>query len=410
MTPRPDSPDTPDTSDVERLLRESTHAYADTFEPAPDSWAQLRGRANEVEPQRWFRRNSFGVGGFLLAAAAIAAVVVAAVSIGDDDSRNVEVTNTPDSTTTTVAEDVDPGGPLDLVATFTGTTPVESGVTVDGTAGFSREPGTSTWTATLDVSTTGSYVAPITLEVVTPASDGLQHSVDVCEATPAADGVTRCTGTFSGARSDQWAAFGPGEAVFLTDSAGTVGRRVITFAPAEEVASSTTTPDTTPPTTPATTPQTTPQTTPPTTPQTAPPAATTTVPPPLVLPEGDLTARFVPGGGGFSQYGINVDGGAGFVVQGDGSTWTGTVRGTVTGPYSGPIHLMIGRPFSDGSVGTHFGNVCTATPDATGRFECSATFSGAANEFAGPYGAGSSVYLGDSTGGGVRTLYVATAG
>ena len=46
MSPRYDTPD------IEQLLRDATHAYVDTIEPAPDSWAQLRGRADDLDTRQ----------------------------------------------------------------------------------------------------------------------------------------------------------------------------------------------------------------------------------------------------------------------------------------------------------------------------------------------------------------------
>ena len=65
-----------DFNDVERDLRDATHAYADQFEPAPDSWAQLRARADAAGAKRGRPWWAFGVGGIAIAAAAAATIAI----------------------------------------------------------------------------------------------------------------------------------------------------------------------------------------------------------------------------------------------------------------------------------------------------------------------------------------------
>jgi hypothetical protein len=51
-------------------------------------------------------------------------------------------------------------------------------------------------------------------------SGGIIHFISVCSGTPDANGLLECSGTFSGAASDQWAAFGSGSTAHVGESSG----------------------------------------------------------------------------------------------------------------------------------------------------------------------------------------------
>jgi hypothetical protein len=282
-----------DTNDLERLLREATHEYTDGIDPSPDSWAQLRARANEVQPtdrMGWLR--TWGVGALVGAAAA---TVVAVATTGTFDSKSSE------------------GVDVAAQPTIDDTT-----FTVPTTVAVEREA--------LEVPTT---VASNTVPATTP----------------------------------------------------TTTRRAPTPTSAAPV---------------VTTPATSPVTTPVTTPTTAPaPTPTTSAPTPLTPIGGDLTASFTDAG----SNGTVINGHVGF-TRTDGDNWTGSMRVRVSGSSSpGVLRLLIGRPLQGSSYQIHFTDVCSAVPDANGAVECTASFSGAANQWTTAFGPGNGqVYLQNSSG------------
>jgi hypothetical protein len=75
--------------DIGQALHDATHAYADQFEPASDSWSQLRARADEATPRR-SRRWIFGIGGLAIATAA-AAVLAITLPADTDEAIRIDV-------------------------------------------------------------------------------------------------------------------------------------------------------------------------------------------------------------------------------------------------------------------------------------------------------------------------------
>jgi hypothetical protein len=75
--------------DIEQALHDATHAYAGQFEPASNSWAQLRARADDATPRR-SRRWRYGIGGLAIATAT-AVVLAIALPADTDEAIRIDV-------------------------------------------------------------------------------------------------------------------------------------------------------------------------------------------------------------------------------------------------------------------------------------------------------------------------------
>jgi hypothetical protein len=341
---------------IEQELRDATHAYADQFEPASDSWARLRARADEVTPRRSYRW-IFGIGGVAIATTAAAALAI--MLSGDDEAIHVETrTQPPTSAPTTpfVAE-----GTEELYAF--GFPPAESGL-----ARFVRtgEPGADDeWTVELDVTFSpeeesmfsGAYER-IGLQIRPPEADqGETGQVEVCSTEPpGADGRITCTATFP-------ASVLPGAVPFGADW---VAGLVIVEA-GEGVGRIST---------------------------------------PVLAPvEADFVAQFGSGDAWGTAY---------FNREDDGETWTGWVVDAgftnacwpPDAPPGGPSPcidravLQVGLPLNDDANGAHhMVEVCEIGPaDDSFGWRCTGTFSGAAGDTWSAFGTGSIAVLeGDPT-------------
>jgi hypothetical protein len=325
-----------DLPDIEQELRGATNAYADLFEPAPDSWAQLRARADEATP-RHARRRIFGIGGLAIATAA-AALAIMLPGDGTDEAIDVDLPTATQPTTT-----VERQRTADLWAEW-------HHAGASGIARFFRtgEPGAADeWTVELNVgfADNSSYIFAREYERIvlrlSPGEADLEHelsAMDVCSSPPPGDdGRITCTGTFPASLVPDALPFGPDWSATL--SSVEAGRYLGLSG--------------------------------------------TQVAAPI---DADFSAAFISN--------PEAEGTAFFRLEDDGVTWTAWVDATLPNacwPPGAPpgeptpcverFAFQVGLPFTDASSnGYQLVDVCEVELRGNGEVSCTGTFSGAAGE------------------------------
>ena len=207
-----------DLPDLEQELRGATHAYADLFEPAPDSWAQLRARADHVTPRR-SRKWAFGIGGLAIATTAAAVLAITLSTHEADEAIDVDLPTVTQPTTEPTPN---------LTAEWRQSREL-------GIARFfhTGEPGAADeWTVELSVDFWDTYSDIVARELgerivlrLSPGEADLEHSgamVDVCSSPPPGDdGRITCTGAFPASLMPDAPPFGPNwSATLATVDAG----------------------------------------------------------------------------------------------------------------------------------------------------------------------------------------------